>query len=304
MLCKNPYIAPGRKAHGCGQCLPCRVNRRAIWAHRILLESMEHSDNAFITLTYDEQHIPPGDDLRPGDLQKFFKKLRKSFAPRKLRYFAIGEYGETTYRPHYHAALFGYPSCSKGGTVYHPHRGCCAVCDSVQRAWSTREGEPLGHIHSAELSEASARYIAGYVTKKLTGNMEDLYEDRHPEFARMSNRPGIGAHAMEDMASVILQYDHDTPERLPLALRHGSKIKPLGRYLRERLKTRVGLNEEEWKEYITALSNEKMRPLQEIAEMAPVGSKAFALKQAIIEKGAGKIAQLEGRNRSQKRNKI
>lgn len=268
-----------------------------------MLESMEHEDNAFITLTYDEHNIPSGNSLRPEDLQKFFKKLRKSFAPRKLRYFAIGEYGETTHRPHYHAALFGYPTCRKGGTHFNRHHRCCSVCDSVQDAWS-RDGQPVGYIHSAELVPATAAYIAGYCTKKLTGPQEDLYDGRIPEFARMSNRPGIGAHAMEDMASTILEYNYDTPERLPLALRHGAKIKPLGRYLRERLKARTGMDEEEFKAYITKISDEKMRPLQEIAEMAPVGSKSFALKQAIIDAGEGKIKRIEGLSRINKRNKI
>ena len=116
MLCKNPYYVTWDQPVGCNQCMPCRYNRRRIWTFRILLESMVHSHNSFLTLTYDEKHLPEGGTLVPRDAQLFIKRLRNNFwdfhtrcrlpVP-KLRYYLVGEYGDNTWRPHYHLALFG-----------------------------------------------------------------------------------------------------------------------------------------------------------------------------------------------------
>ena len=57
MLCSNPYMKDG-VSFGCGQCKGCRVNKRRQWTHRILLESMCHESSAFVTLTYDNDHLP------------------------------------------------------------------------------------------------------------------------------------------------------------------------------------------------------------------------------------------------------
>lgn len=48
----------------------------------------------------------------------------------------------------------------------------------------------------------------------------------------MSLRPGIGADAMWDVASVMMQYRQS---QVPMSLRHGTRVLPLGRYLRSKL---------------------------------------------------------------------
>lgn len=66
-------------------------------------------------------------------------------------------------------------------------------------------------------------------------------DGRHPEFARMSLRPGLGMMAMHDLADVILRLDldHSEPD-VPSGLRRGKKIWPLGRYLRQQLRLLTG----------------------------------------------------------------
>lgn len=91
--------------------MPCRLNRRRLWTHRLLLEQLKHGDSCFLTLTYDEKHLPEGGSLVPKHAQDFLKRLR-SKTNLKLRYYLVGEYGEDTERPHYHVALFGYPNCA------------------------------------------------------------------------------------------------------------------------------------------------------------------------------------------------
>lgn len=82
------------------------------------------------------------------------------------------------------------------------------------------------------------------MTKKMTSKDDPRLLGRHPEFGRMSNRPGIGAHAMHDLASTLLQFnlDHSQPD-VPSALRHGTRMLPLGRYLRRKLRTLIGKDE-------------------------------------------------------------
>ena len=56
-----------------------------------------------MTLTYDEKNLP--DRLKKEHLQKFIRNLRDD--GKEIKYFACGEYGDTTNRPHYHMCIFG-----------------------------------------------------------------------------------------------------------------------------------------------------------------------------------------------------
>ena len=80
----------------CGSCLGCRLDRARMWAARIVHESSLYDDqcgNSFITLTYDDDHLPEDEGLRKSDFQKFMKRLRKAM-PQKIRFFMCGEYGD------------------------------------------------------------------------------------------------------------------------------------------------------------------------------------------------------------------
>lgn len=106
MQCTNPMWL--RKEHmfvPCGHCLGCRIAHSREWTVRLLHEMSSHDSCCFLTLTYDEEHCPLSLDKK--ELQKFWKRLRKAIAPRKIKYFSCGEYGDTYGRPHYHAIVFG-----------------------------------------------------------------------------------------------------------------------------------------------------------------------------------------------------
>lgn len=294
MLCKSPYVVRGQ-AFGCGQCLPCRINRRRIWAHRIMLEASQYEDNCFLTLTYGDEHLPSGNNLDPLALTLFLKRLRKFFDTkfgRKFRYFGVGEYGDQSERPHYHLALFGFPNCQRGRTSPRRNGSCCEICDSVRSVWG------LGNVYLGSLEHQSASYVAGYVTKKLTAKDDPRLEGRHPEFARMSNRPGIGAGVMDEVASTILTQELEI-EDVPTTLRHGSKQYPLGRYLRQNLRKKLG-REEKTPEAVLNEVQEKLRPLQELAKAtAPRGFKDFYFKNLIIDAGEGGRVRMESRYKRQ-----
>lgn len=294
MLCSKPHVMQGM-AFGCGQCLPCRINKKRVWVHRLMLEAAQKKDNAFVTLTYSDENLPEGLTLVPKDVQDWLKRLRFQVKPLRLRFFLVGEYGDRTSRPHYHVALFGYPPCGRGRTD-HRRANCCESCDRIRSSWG------LGGIDVGTLTPESAAYIAGYVTKKLT-NKDDPYvqqvlNGRHEEFARMSRHPGIGGEFADDIASVLLQHELVTPDLLPTSLRHGSRLLPLGSYLRNRIRERTGVSKEDVKEYNIAKSKAIMSELHESAySTAPAGFKAFAFKQKIIEAGTGRRIQLQAKHK-------
>lgn len=242
-----------------------------------MLEGLNHTDKNFTTLTYSDEEVPTDGSLNPRHTQLFLKRLRKRYAPAKIRYFLVGEYGDETQRPHYHAALFGVPQCRYGRSRYSRSRDrCCAVCDSVRDAWG------FGHVFLGDLSKESAQYIAGYVTKKMTAKDDERLQGRHPEYARMSLRPGIGQHAMHDLADVLLRYGVGTD--VPNALRHGPAQLPLGRYLQQQLRKMVGRDAKAPEEVIQALKAQLL-PLQAAARsVTPQGvSYEFMFKEFILQ---------------------
>lgn len=160
----------------CGSCIGCMKSRAREWAVRCRLELVGHSTACWCTLTYDDSSLPP--TLDRLHLSGFFKRLRHKFPPKWVRFFGCGEYGERTYRPHYHAILFGVPQET-----------------DIQASWR------YGFAQTHTLSDAAISYVAGYCSKKLAFRPEageridyrtgELYQFQ-PPFLQMSRRPGIG----------------------------------------------------------------------------------------------------------------
>lgn len=224
----------------------------------MMLEAMLHEYNCFVTLTYKD--IPSNGSLSPRDLQLWLKRLREVVNPAKVRYFAVGEYGDRTHRPHYHAALFGFRSCVGG--LRNKGECQCSQCSVVRKTWG------LGHVMLGDLTIKSAQYITGYVAKKMTRPEDVRLDGRYQEFARMSRVPGIGAGAIPDVASVMMRYKlEEKCLDVPVALRHGSSEMPLGRYLRKMLRKQVGLDEKAPPEVLEALRS-GLLPVFETVEVA------------------------------------
>lgn len=293
-------MAVGGSVYGCGQCMPCRINRRRVWTHRIMLEAKCHPVNSFWTLTYSDDNIPLTEDAL-GTLQRehftlFLKRLRKDYLPTKLRYFYVGEYGDQTERPHYHAALFNFPACSRGVTTPNRRGDCCSVCDRVKGIWGQ------GLVYSGQLEDASAAYIAGYVTKKLTSKDDPRLKGRAQEFAGMSLKPGIGAGFIPEVASVLLTHNLDgTLSDVPTSLRSKGRVQPLGRYLTRTLRAQIGLAPNAPEATIQA-QKEKLQPLQEAARLvAPKGTYKETFRSLILDANEGKFQQLEAKSKIYKK---
>jgi len=179
----------------CGQCLGCRVDRSKTWAARCVHESQMHQQNAFITLTYDKEHVPYGGTLVKEHFQKFMKRTRSRHNDKKIRFFHCGEYG-TLGRPHYHACMFGldYPdrvehSVQNDVTTF--------ISDELTETWGK------GFATCGELNYQTAAYTARYIMKKITGDRAKEHYQRcvestgeiiqlEPEYVTMSLKPGIG----------------------------------------------------------------------------------------------------------------
>lgn len=224
-MCLKPYRS-GVAEYGCGQCIPCRINRARLWSSRLLLEMTQHQASFFCTLTYDDEHLPKDGNLSVRDLQLFMKRLREFRSEEKIRFFAVGEYGDVTLRPHYHLMLFGL-----------------SVPKDIVRAWGH------GYVHVGSVTRQSCAYITGYTVKGMTKGCDVRLAGRVAEFARMSLRPGIGASAMESVISAcytkggsgFVASSGDVPEQV----RADGKLWPLGRYLKQRIRTALDMGEGE-----------------------------------------------------------
>lgn len=290
MLCRNPFIDRGMHAYPCGQCVPCLYRRKRVWAHRIVLESFCHASSVFVTLTYSDNHLPADGGLVPGDLQLWLKRIRRRLGDQRLRYFACGEYGGATRRPHYHLALFGMSGCAQGSTNYNL-RGeveCCSACSAVSETWG------FGRIQLAPLTSQTAFYVAGYVSKKEESDLFWQEKGLQRPFQRMSLKPGIGANALGAVASAMMQFSLDKTEvDVPVHLRHGKFLMPLGRYLRRKLREEIGRPPETPQ----AVLDEVAKQMLPLLLSARESSENPSLKGQILEAGKQAALSLETRLR-------
>jgi hypothetical protein len=197
MKCTSLTKFPNSNTYtACGQCMPCRINRRKEWMTKLLLEQKYYSDNvAFITLTYAPEYLPDGEyfkggSLRKTDAQKFMKRFRHNYqyeyGETKIRYFMVGEYGSDTHRAHYHAILFGVD----------PHR----AEKIVNKSWE------LGHTQCGPVKAGGIQYVCGYTLKKLTSE-KDFPDGQEPEFSIKSTQPALGHVMIPAIAKKLLEKD-------------------------------------------------------------------------------------------------
>lgn len=289
MVCKKPF-ARGTLTFGCGQCVPCRISKKRLWAFRIYLESMLHKSSSFATLTYSPENLPPGGTLVPKHFQDFMKRLRARIEvdQRKVRFFGVGEYGEQSERPHYHAILYGISPFE---------------ADLVGSCWSH------GFVQLGDVNLHSAQYVAGYTVKKLTNGKDPYVQEklngRHPEFARMSLKPGIAADAVEKIKNSLTpeqfeNYFQETGD-VPKQLQVGKTKYPLGRYLTKKLRLAAGKGEKNSEAIIRWSAD--MSVLLDEAFKKPENQKK-GIKGIIKSQNEGKIASIEAKEKIFKQKRI
>lgn len=161
----------------CGKCGFCLATRRSDWSQRLNVEWRHAPYSSFVTLTYANPKLRfdnvlgvPKPQLVKADLQKWFKRVRK--LGYRFRYYAVGEYGSQTYRPHYHVLLFGNV----------PEQ-------VIRQTWDN------GTVHIGRVTQASVGYCCKYI---INSKVSEMIGGREKPFAVMSRKPGIGAQYLTD----------------------------------------------------------------------------------------------------------
>lgn len=174
----NPLIFPQGLEVPCGRCVQCKIQKRNEWSMRILHESSYYEKSVFVTLTYDEYNVPNYNSLVKRDLQLFIKRLRKNLANRKIKYFACGEYGENTLRPHYHLILFN--------VAYEENV-------IIKNTWNK------GFIYVGSVTSDSITYTCKYIDKLYDNEVKkEIYDDTNREVPFKIQSKGIGLRFVID----------------------------------------------------------------------------------------------------------
>lgn len=238
----------------CGRCIGCRLLKSRQWALRCMHEASFYEENSFLTLTYNDENLPEGAKLEVEPLQKFMKRLRHHIAPKKIRFFACGEYGDNRYndenaptqvrekhlsqygisalgRPHYHILLFGHDFGDK--ELIKDRDGIqLFMSKSLEDIWQQ------GYCTTGAVTFDSAAYCARYAVKKIGGDKKADHYRRidsetgeetilKPEFVTMSrggrgkgneNLGGVGKRWFEKYQGDVYPKDFTTFK--------GKKIKP------------------------------------------------------------------------------
>lgn len=160
----------------CGKCLACLSNKREEWIFRLEQEFKYSKSALFVTLTYNDWHLPGDRSLRKRDVQLYMKRLRKKDGTNKIRYFAVGEYGEISGRPHYHLLLF---NCLE---------------EHVRSCWVDSKDKAIGIVHVGKVTQASIAYCTKYIIQKP--DFDEL--ERLRPFTLMSRAYGIGGRYLSE----------------------------------------------------------------------------------------------------------
>lgn len=277
----NPPLGSANLAISCGHCVLCRLERSRQWALRIEAHRLcfPAEECHFLTLTYDDVHLPPyvggRHTLVPKHLTDFWKRLRKRFPDNKISYFACGEYGTRTLRPHYHACVFGVvfndlvAMGASGGVVRNtdplapsPVANRLTRSPVLDKLWS------FGAVARGEVNFQSAGYVARYIMSKQLGKARfqpETYKEYFEEFQRQSTKPAIGDIALDKFPSDWFNMFHDFDEGTSIPKRYLKKLKAESPALYDNyLQTRAASG-------ILRLSKEQLRSL-EINRQAKLGN--------------------------------
>jgi len=227
------------------------MSRARSWAIRCSLELSFHDVASWCTLTYSDEYVPV--TLSRLHLSAFFKRLRSRLEPSRIRFFGAGEYGEKTFRPHYHAILYGTKDAK-----------------AVAESWA------FGHSQVDKVTPAAISYVAGYCAKKV--GLSEALEDRidystgevyryQPPFLQMSRggRPvnGVRQYGIGGGAKVHWRSWRDS------AIFGGNKV-PVPRFLHDSFKLNASAEELqalalEKEERYLPLDVERLRASEKIA---------------------------------------
>lgn len=157
----------------CGHCILCRSEQARQQAIRIEHEARMWVESSFVTLTYTDKHLPKYGSLDYAATARFWKRIKMHFHRKqlgKLRYYMVGEYGDETLRPHYHACIFGQ-AFVQDRIIIRTKPTLLWTSPLLESIWG------LGQVSVGALTFETARYAASYVTKKLAAKQQYVRTD-------------------------------------------------------------------------------------------------------------------------------
>lgn len=228
----------GVSRFSCGKCIACRINTSEMWSKRMYdeLQSWGYDNACFVTLTYNDEHLPSNGSLVKDELQRFFKRLRKdlSLFNRKIKCFACGEYGDQFGRPHYHAIIFGLsPFLQSDRDLIVKN---WTFCDKEIFVWKHKGNVWLKGNAIDVVNERTFRYVAKYVQKRLTGKdgeKEYIQRGLVPPYSYKSNGLGL------ETAKKQLQFMKDNG-----FLYFNGKQTPIPKYYRDKFGVKAFMSED------------------------------------------------------------
>lgn len=193
---KNGNVVP------CGKCPSCLANERTEWIFRLKQEYKASSFSLFVTLTYDDEHLPFGYNVNKRDVQLFLKRFRKQLGKIKLRYYIVSEYGDHTFRPHYHGLFFFDSLFDDKRKLY----------DIIIDSWQN------GFCSFGDVEEGSIVYCTKYCLKR-----SQLPSGREKPFRLVSKmNGGLGYYYIDSLGSwhvdsqnYITVFDGGSRSRMP-----------------------------------------------------------------------------------------
>lgn len=215
----------------CGKCDACRLKKSKEWAHRIELESEFYNNKcAYVTLTYNDENLPQGNNLDKAEIQKYLKRLRWHLNGRELKYYAIGEYGPKHDRPHFHLIIMNVDGTDHYGNHDRLRKKLPIIEQKNDWYWLHKAWQDKGFTKIEKPEGGAASYVSGYVVK--TNRRQDDIEKLglSPEFRIMSKN--LGKRQVLRLARKIKKKLHSVSWPIRY-LEYGKKKfkKPLGRHL-------------------------------------------------------------------------
>lgn len=214
MACKSNFrrMINGRYVKiPCKWCMKCRIDRKNEWADRLLFECIG-KDNIFLTLTYDDEHLPPNYSLSKKEIKQYIERYRiarkRAGDNSKWKYYFVGEYGDNFARPHYHAIL--------------TNSNCMKEVDRLEKLWGK------GQIKATPPNNAAITYVLKYMTKQIHGQQaKEIYDENGLE------RPF--AHASKGIGKQYI-LDHIEEMRALNGYWYKGQIRPLPEYYKNLLR--------------------------------------------------------------------
>lgn len=178
MKCLSPVSIPAKVLGAdanrkmlvpCGKCINCLRSRQASWIYRLQRETSTSKYAYFVTLTYDESHVPliyrdtleitdyntyiqnwnirdVEFTINPRDFTLYIKRLRKKLGDIKCKFYACMEYGDQFNRPHAHFVIF-FNECSE------------YVQYAISSAWNK------GFVTIEPITDSRIAYVTKYISK-------------------------------------------------------------------------------------------------------------------------------------------